>query len=527
MTPHPTLNPPLPISAAYRKGSNILIESPVISSFKRKFSDLHVGPSNHLSLSRPMTPIDQTGQAQFSFGDDYTGAATPNESYFPVSKKFLQKNSHDYFSANPVGNSGVPGTPAFEESRCMPPLLRNDSSLSVSSLIADFPMQDRNCSVVDYTVTFSAKFDRVLMRDYEQIINDPQSTPFHGKIPPSGLVSGLTKRVLAQLIPSTPDNQSDALEEFRGYFTSANSPDIIMELFENKPLLLALIRKRLLDTCTGQSLDSTMIQMPGPSSSASRFSGLSDPLHSLSLLRLNSLSRNSSFSGVGNLGRQHSNSSWLHVGNFGKLQATAHNNWSSESIGGPPPLRRSRNDSLASVSSFNGLLKDPLFPPQLFFATPPASIKSLMDLTGSYEPDVFSRNQVFDLGLEEELDFSASSPVFAPRPVTEETQPRKVEGLRVCTRPITPANTAGLKQGLENGLPAVDPLHRPLSPTLSPEVQEECTLQRTKSIHRKKSLPRLLMDKLGYQKDDEDVLFDGELTSQRKRDSLKLKRGMH
>lgn len=163
--------------------------------------------SNRSLLSAPdapLTPVDQT-------------LHTP-----------LDQPAGPYFSAPP--NLATPGFYAH------PQYSESDDILTD----ADEPGKVLKC----YTVSFTPVFDQLVLGIYSHILLLPTTTPFLGSIPPLGLVSRVANETFQSLVKHTAGEHSAPVY---GAQCLLNRDQLRNHALQ--PIILQLIRKRLLDLC--------------------------------------------------------------------------------------------------------------------------------------------------------------------------------------------------------------------------------------------------------------------------------------
>lgn len=270
-------------------------------------TNLSIKVANPVSVppDTPFTPVDRTL---------HTPSEVPKlNSYFPVSSQ--NGNSDSVYS-----NS------AYSESEDILTDIDEPTGSNVSRT---------------YSLTFTPQFDNMLMKIYSNVILLPTIAPFLGNIPPLGIVS----RVATELINTLAKTLS-SLEYDMAQATFDAQDIITKERLRNaafKHILLMLVRRRLIDLCSAQFnpyCPNYTPQLTEPTSTLVLMSALAsgsagngfassvygsmgwNPLHISSLLlneqtapRLRSSSlhlRKQSLSRVNSC----STSSWLHIGSI-------------------------------------------------------------------------------------------------------------------------------------------------------------------------------------------------------------------
>lgn len=212
----------------------------------------------------------------------------------------------------------------------------------------DEPMLGMSKTTQQYTLNFTNNFDQLVMSVYSHILSLPTTTPFLGTTPPSGLVSKVANETMNSLIMHTASNNSPVFDQ---------QSIITNDYLKNnayQPIFLQLIRKRLIDLCTHQNSRDNSNKLPTSTTVSITVSNGSNgaPYHNnirqtsisnLSLTDLNisnynanNSSNNSSMrsrSSSLNLRKQSltrnnscNGSNWLHVGNINNIRQHGGNN---------------------------------------------------------------------------------------------------------------------------------------------------------------------------------------------------------
>lgn len=295
----------------------------------------------------------------------------------------------------------------------------------------------------NYSVSFTPVFDLLMMTIYSHILSLPTTTPFLGVIPPLGLVSRVANETIHSLIKSTADGGGPL------YDAQCMLSHDHLKSHAFQPIILQLIRRRLLDLCAIQQrpanqpnalpqVTSVLVPVPLAGSVTPNFvptgavySGLG--LRQLSLsnlllteqnvlsiqaqpapvaalsnsrlrlsslsLRKHSLTRNNSYTGL----------TWLHVGNVQNVRPNALGmnlelGASTDSLQlmhdfVPQAFIARLGNLLANLAQssgnwcpapgFNSMMLD--------YQTPPSSAKSSI-LLGSTPPSATSHRDVFMAG---------------------------------------------------------------------------------------------------------------------------------
>ncbi|ABN68511.2 DNA-binding proteins Bright/BRCAA1/RBP1 and related proteins containing BRIGHT domain [Scheffersomyces stipitis CBS 6054] len=185
----------------------------------------------------------------------------------------------------------------------------------------------------NYTLNFTPSFDQLVLSIYSHILSLPTTTPFSGMTPPSGLVSKVANETMSKLIANTQTSNPPLYD---------HQSIINAEYLRNhsyQPIFLQLIRKRLLDLCLFNSYNgATTISVTASSNVANgglRQSSISNlSLNELNISNYNSnntstRSRSSSLSlRKQSLTRNNSytNNNWLHVGNINSIRPSSNAN---------------------------------------------------------------------------------------------------------------------------------------------------------------------------------------------------------
>lgn len=205
----------------------------------------------------------------------------------------------------------------------------------------DMLMDEDTSRMRNYTVTFTPQFDLLVLSIYSQIMAHPTTTPFLGMVPPSGLVSKVSNETMNVLMRTT------AKPNHPMYDGSGIVNNDHLRSAAYQPVFLQLFRKRFLDLCTAQGNKephkvpaSTTVSICGSVPMARQSSISSLLLNELNIgnngqnqnqnqnqalpgsrsrstslsLRKQSLTRNNSHLGGSN---------WLHVGNLNNIRGHA------------------------------------------------------------------------------------------------------------------------------------------------------------------------------------------------------------
>jgi hypothetical protein len=440
-----------------------------------------------LSHDGPNTPIDQT-------------VSTPMD---PPNQDVPGANFY-FHPPVPAGGSNMYSHPQYNES--------DDVLVGIDELK----------SAKTYSVNFTPAFDQLVLQVYQNLLSLPTTTPFSGPIPPSGLVSKVANETMQNLL-TTMHLNNPPVYDLNGVITSEclKNPNL-------QPVFLQLIRRRLHDLCNGNSSGTKLPDATTVSISANG-TIISNPLRQLSILNLllnelnisnyNDNNINRSRSSSVNL-RKHSltrnnsysNNNWLHVGNISQIKPsmTNHLNGSTESLQSMPDfvaqayINRSANTSLNSntnmSTSYNSMMMDYQTPPasqKLSIHTPPNNLSLLQSNSNEYDDfHFFTQNP---------------PPAFKARPenlsqiLTINTDQANIEALNA------------LNGNLVGGNPQLNTLDSPFMLATSDESYFSNGFP-TLSTGSSPSKDETLVDKLSG---------TAYTLNDKKRDSLKMKRGIH
>lgn len=212
----------------------------------------------------------------------------------------------------------------------------------------DEPTLGTSKTTQQYTLNFTSNFDQLVMSVYSHILSLPTTTPFLGTTPPSGLVSKVANETMSSLIMHTASNNLPAFDQ---------QSIITNDYLKNnayQPIFLQLIRKRLIELCAYQnSRDNNINKLPNSTTVSITVSGSNGApynnnirqtsISNLSLTDLNISNYNSNSSSNNNLMRSRSSSlnlrkqsltrnnscngtNWLHVGNINNIRQQNGNN---------------------------------------------------------------------------------------------------------------------------------------------------------------------------------------------------------
>lgn len=534
------------------------------------------------AMDAPFTPVDQTLR---------TPVNPPNQmSYFPPPPQ--PHTTASSFYSNPL----------YGES---------------DDILTDVD-EPSNKVMRSYSVSFTPLFDQLVMGIYSQILSLPTTTPFLGSIPPSGLVS----RVANETIHSLIKNTAEAGSAPPVYDAQCMLSHDHLKSHAYQPIILQLIRKRLIDLCSVQqrannpalpqitsvhapvptiplsnssyTQQTTNLHVPG---SHSVYNGLGIRQLSISNLLLNeqnvssfqsqqltqvpqaaqvaafgnsrlrlsslnlrkhSLTRNNSYSG----------SNWLHVGNVlnirPNLGMNPEFNVSNESLQlmhdfVPQAFISRQANLLASLSQtagnwgpapgFNSMMLD--------YQTPPSSVKSSM-LLGSTPPSVVSnRDAIYMNGQCAAADYDDFNQLLMrsrsssrgngvaglfPKPLTINTDPSNFllsmnNGMNQVGSNVTIGHAPNGQNGL--GLGLGETLNSPFVSATTPSEDVGYfssgnlsavgnVLPGLNGLRNGPLIPESPGKDLPMANGNNRINLPGQFSlSEKKRDSLKMKRGIH
>lgn len=462
---------------------------------------------SNLQDTGPYTPLDQTMKTPVDppnyFGQ--FGNYGANLSYFyqqppqpqiPQLQPQLQPQQHQIYS-----------NPSYNES---------------DDILTD--VDDNQRGLRNYSLNFTTNFDHLVMSVYSNILSLPTTTPFSGIIPPSGLVSKVANETMSALISTTGSNNFPIYDQ-----QHIINRDALNNSFYH-PIFLQLIRKRLIELCSNKNnLNklplSTSISVGNqmtnngvnPYNSNIRQSSISNlSLNELNLnqyheskarnssfnnLRKQSLTRNNSYSGQSG---NPNTSNWLHVGNLNTIR---HPNESTDSLQSmqdyvPQPfINRSGNSFSSNMTTptnqsfgFNNMMLD--------YQTPPSSNKSSFSSPSGYSNIQIVQNTTPNSNMipnQQEYDeFNFGNDV---RSRSSSNSSRLTN-----SRPLTINTDNANLQALNSLNGNYDALDSPFMSATTPTQEYNNAF---------------------YQSEDQRVLPNKISLSEKKRDSLKLKRGIH
>lgn len=433
---------------------------------------------------------------------------------------------------------------------------QNNSIYSHYNESDDMLMDDEPSKTRNYTVNFTPHFDQLVLSIYSQIMAHPTTTPFLGLVPPSGLVSKVSNETMSVLMRITAKG-NHPLYDGSGV---VNSDHLRSATYQ--PVLLQLFRKRFLDLCNAQVNKSEPHRVPA-STSVSISSGgnlVAPPLgnrqsliSNLLLNELNISSQNGSAAQSNGSGGSRSRSAshslrkqsltrnnshlggsnWLHVGNLNNIRGHAPHEMttSTDSLQSmqdfvPQSLINRTGPSTTQSSQSNHSANHPTLTPNgsstgfhammMDYQTPPSSHKG--SVSSEYTPPSSASS----------LASGAQTPLFMNSGLSGDFdeitlhQPRSMSNS--FPRPLTINTESANQHALSNGLgPGAGTLD---SPFMSATVPSE---EVGYFMHGNSGFP-LFLGVLPTVEEPprKDVNLPTSVSlSEKKRDSLKLKRGIH
>lgn len=406
---------------------------------------------------------------------------------------------------------------------------------------------DESSKVVrNYSLSFTPVFDQLVLGIYSHILLQPTTTPFLGSIPPLGLVSRVANETFQSLVRHMSSDNAPVYDA-----NCVLSQDHLRNHI-HQPIILQLIRKRLLDLCSGLRVPpgaptQVLVAVSAPNAglglrqllilnlllselnvSAFQSTNSSTRLRSSSLnLRKHSLTRNNSYSG----------SNWLHVGNVqgGRLGMNPELGASTDSLqlmhDYVPQAFIRLAGSLASLQNaawpsnpapgFHSMMMD--------YQTPPTSNKSSVSM-GSTPPSTSSNRDTLCM---QTPGSGSETEDFGPLLLRLRSLSRGTTG-GSFPRPLTINTDAhGVGSAHINGYGNTgEALHSPFISAVTPN--EEMCYFGGNPLVLGNVLPNLSGLRSGPLipespvKDGAKVSIPGQFSlSEKKRDSLKLKRGIH
>ncbi|KAK6458935.1 DNA-binding proteins Bright/BRCAA1/RBP1 [Scheffersomyces xylosifermentans] len=436
----------------------------------------------------------------------------------------------------------------------------------------------------NYTLSFTQSFDQLVLSVYSHFLSLPTTTPFSGITPPSGLVSKVANETMSKLIANTSLSNPPLYDH-----QSIINADYLRN-HSYQPIFLQLIRKRLIDLClfnsssnshssnainnstntnTAKLPESTTISVTSTGNGILNSSGAGLRQSSISNLSLNELniSNYNTNNATGNATRSRSsslslrkqsltrnnsytNNNWLHVGNINSIRPNGHPmpngenfNISTDSLQSMQDyvpqsfINRSANNNISpNQSNFNSMMMD--------YTTPPNSNKG--SVSGPTMTPPYSNGNVLQNNMQsghnindyEELIYyqqqfqqarsrSSSSTNPFPHPLTINTEVANTQAFGAM-RDITTPGAAPSLRGNPNNL-ALD------SPFMSGSaLSEECGYfcEGFQQPSSNSTASPMTESPTGSNEptlaDSGRINLPGQFSlSEKKRDSLKMKRGIH
>ncbi|MCH0628724.1 hypothetical protein JNB11_01895 [Kocuria palustris] len=353
-----------------------------------------------------------------------------------------------------------------------------------------------------YTLSFTNEFDQMVLSVYSDIVSRPTTTPFSGVVPPLGIALIVSNETLNMI----RDTNNDF---FPCDTQSIMTPDVLRD-DQLAPVFLQLIRKRLIELCISHSRSQnppniTTVTVSGQGKSFSSTSKMYN-ISNLSLNELNISNYNSTASVPPQLNRlrlrllklsRHNSNTWLHVGNISSIKNA---NMSTDSFTDYVPQlyinRLANSCGLNSVGNLDCTPPQALKPPQ---STPPQLLQSLQQQLGDLDEFTF---------------FNQHHPP-ARLPFMHDQSPRlDPESLVLRTSLI----------GGQSSMMAVDTLDLPFMLTIG--AGETGYFSNGFQPPPLLSLNNVSLSPLKEENDKVGLPYSYSL-SEKKRDSLKMKRGIH
>lgn len=292
--------------------------------------------SNLSNESQPFTPLEQTVQTPI----DAPG--------FPQQ----QSSQPTFYFAPPAVPGGGARTPVDS-------IYSNPQYNESDDILTDIDELQGTCKTTrNYTLNFTPSFDQLVLSIYSHILSLPTTTPFLGMTPPSGLVSKVANETMSKLIANTQtsnpplyDHQSIINAE---YLRNHSYQPIFLQLIRKRLLDLCLFNSYNGGDSTNSnsynnntnSLNNTALKLPEAttisvtaSSNVANGGLRQSSISNLSLNELNILNYNSnntstrSRSSSLSLRKQsltrnnsYTNNNWLHVGNINSIRPSSNAN---------------------------------------------------------------------------------------------------------------------------------------------------------------------------------------------------------
>lgn len=467
----------------------------------------------HLTLNKsltnlqdpgPFTPLDQTLKTPIE----------PNQpNYAYNSFNFQNVNTPSFHNLNSNGNGNGNGNGS---------VYLNSNYNESDDILTDIDEPNlpfNSKTTKNYSLNFTPHFDQLVLSIYNYILSLPTTTPFSGNIPPSGLVSKVANETMDNLINETVHNN------FQNYDQQRVINYDFLKNGSYQPIFLQLIRKRLIELCSTKSNNklplSTSISITTSGNANNSFSNASNSngpysgnvrqssISNLSLTDINInnyQNRSRSSSNSVNLRKQSLtrnnsyNNNWLHVGNLNTIKQS-NNNESTDSLQSlqdfVPQNFIQRSANTPTQPGFNHMMMD--------YQTPPTSNKSSFSTPPNSNPNNQNQNQnSFNL-MNVTLVQNATAMEFDDFNFTN-PRSRSSSNSRNFPKPLTINTDNANLQALHN-------LQGLESPFMSATTPSEDFI--------------LFNSNQSFQIDDEKTIKVDRTLNEKKRESLKLKRGIH
>lgn len=508
----------------------------------------------------PYTPLDQTLKTPLDPPANYF-----NQGFIPPGAPHLQ-SFHQQSNPQPVPQNSVYGNPRY-----------NESDDILTDATEDNSVTQKNSK--NYTLNFTTNFDHLIMTIYSHILSLPTTTPFSGTMPPSGLVSKVANETMMNLINDTANKENPSYDQ---------QQIINYDMLNNtsyQPIFLQLIRKRLLELCAnkndlnklpvstsititnttqgaiisnGPALSRTNSQNPygavnnNPYGSSSnnpygnnvRQSSISNlSLTDLNIsnyqqqqqqqqqdqnrsraasvnLRKQSLTRNNSYSNGNN---------WLHVGNLNTIKNPNESTDSLQSmqdfvpqpfINRSAPGSSGNNNTTPSNQGFSHMMMDYQTPPssnKSSFSTPPSNgngnnVQIVHGGSNLHVPNAMDFDEFNFTGDRSRSNSAGSKQNNFPKPLTINTDNANLQALNSLTG-------------------NADTLDSPFMSATTPSEDFQMMMHapHTPNNHNHPGNNGFLQTPIpeSPNEDERALPFNKVSLSEKKRDSLKLKRGIH
>lgn len=289
---------------------------------------------------RPFTPIEQTLKTPIDPPQLPSNGLPPHQDLQPLQQQQLQYFQQSVSSSQREANQFFFAPPPNRQAGAF---YQNPEYNESDDILTDIDEPSNFCKR-NYSISFTNHFDQLLLSTYSQILSLPTTTPFLGAIPPSGLVGKVANETMSSLIKLTNSPNPPLFDQ-----QSIINRDYLKNQ-EHQPFFLQLIRRRLLDLCSALNSklpDVTSVQVYSLAIRNSSISNLS--LNEMNVTNFangtgsstsSGQSRSRSSSSSLNLRKQsltrNNSNNWLHVGNMGNLKAPysghTHFNISTDSL---------------------------------------------------------------------------------------------------------------------------------------------------------------------------------------------------